>query len=164
MIDATLVLLIKGSPTAEVLLGYKKTGFGNGKYSGFGGKVEPGETIIEAAVRELAEETGIVAPTSSLTQVAVLTFHFPYKPDWSQRVHVFTATQWRSYPIESNEMAPAWFKVNQVPYDKMWDDGYYWLPRVLAGEVFRADFVFKPDNATVDSVKFSPLTPSKTLS
>ena len=61
-------------------------------------------------------------------------------------------------------MTPAWFKVDEVPYERMWDDGYYWLPRVLAGEVFRADFIFKPDNATVDSVKFSPLMPSRTPS
>lgn len=35
----------------EVLLGYKKRGFGCGKWNGFGGKVEKGESIIDAAVR-----------------------------------------------------------------------------------------------------------------
>ena len=35
----------------EVLLGFKKRGFGQGKWNGFGGKVEPGETIVNAAVR-----------------------------------------------------------------------------------------------------------------
>ena len=36
----------------------KKRGFGAGKWNGFGGKVEPGETIVEAAVREVKEECG----------------------------------------------------------------------------------------------------------
>jgi hypothetical protein len=30
----------------RILLGYKKRGFGMGKFNGFGGKVEKGETIL----------------------------------------------------------------------------------------------------------------------
>ena len=58
------------SPLSQVLLGYKKRGYGLGKYvirttlhytrpdlttryNGFGGKVEPGETPLNAATREL---------------------------------------------------------------------------------------------------------------
>jgi len=33
----------------------KKRGFGAGRYNGFGGKVEPGETILQGAQRELQE-------------------------------------------------------------------------------------------------------------
>jgi len=36
---------------SEILLGYKKRGFGARKWNGFGGKVEIGETIEEAAKR-----------------------------------------------------------------------------------------------------------------
>ena len=35
----------------KVLLGLKKKGFGMGRWNGFGGKVEKGETIEEAAKR-----------------------------------------------------------------------------------------------------------------
>ena len=44
----TLVIVLDGDKT---LLGWKKRGFGVGKWNGFGGKVEPGETIINAAKR-----------------------------------------------------------------------------------------------------------------
>ena len=35
----------------DILLGYKKRGFGAGKWNGFGGKVEIAETIEDAAKR-----------------------------------------------------------------------------------------------------------------
>lgn len=37
--------------TNALLLGLKKKGFGEGKWNGFGGKVEKDETISEGAVR-----------------------------------------------------------------------------------------------------------------
>ncbi|MFH1636435.1 MAG: 8-oxo-dGTP diphosphatase [Chloroflexota bacterium] len=153
MQDTTLVLLLKDAPPTEVLLGYKKMGFGQGKYTGFGGKIEPGERVAEAASRELAEETGILLPVASLEIVATLTFIFPYKPEWSQRVHVFTAHKWNGEPAESNEMRPQWFAVDAIPYDQMWDDARYWLLRVLSGEKFQARFMFKGDNETVGDVE-----------
>jgi len=37
----------------KIILGMKKRGFGVGRWNGFGGKVEEGETIGDAAHREL---------------------------------------------------------------------------------------------------------------
>lgn len=45
-----LAIVNQGS---RVLLGQKKRGFGEGYYNGFGGKVEPGETVAQAAAREV---------------------------------------------------------------------------------------------------------------
>ena len=59
----TLVFLREGE---KVLLGMKKRGFGEGKWNGFGGKVEAGETIIEAAAREVKEECGYIVQTQDL--------------------------------------------------------------------------------------------------
>ena len=47
----TLCFTFKDSSWKQVLLGMKKRGFGAGRYNGFGGKVEPGETVKEAAIR-----------------------------------------------------------------------------------------------------------------
>ena len=44
----TLVFVLDES---RILLGLKKRGFGCGRWNGFGGKVEAGETIAEAAKR-----------------------------------------------------------------------------------------------------------------
>ena len=45
----SLVLLRKNG---SVLLGWKKRGFGAGKWNGFGGKMEEGETMCECAKRQ----------------------------------------------------------------------------------------------------------------
>ena len=149
MRDATLVFLIKSNPVSEILLGYKKAGFAQGKFNGFGGKVETGETIEHAAVRELWEEASIKVEEQDLDQVAHLTFYFPFMPDWDQVVHVFLVRVWLGEPVESDEMRPAWYKVSEIPFADMWQDDPHWLPRVLAGQRIEAWFTFGDDNETV---------------
>lgn len=156
MKHATLCYLIRGNPPSEILLGLKKAGCGEGKYGGFGGKIEAGETVTMAAVRELEEETGIKVFEKDLQPMGLMTFLFPAKPDWSQVVYVFLATKWDGDPVESTEMIPAWFASDDIPFQQMWQDVYHWLPRVLAGERVRARFTFKEDNETVDEVEIEP--------
>lgn len=153
MQDATLCFLLRGNPPREVLLGFKKTGFGSDKYNGFGGKVEPGETIAAAAARELSEEAGVAVDPAKLRRVAHLTFLFPVKTEFNQVVHVFVAQAWQGDPAESREMRPAWFNVDEIPFDRMWDDDAYWLPLVLRGKKVRATFWYRDDNERVDTAE-----------
>jgi 8-oxo-dGTP pyrophosphatase MutT (NUDIX family) len=155
--DATLCLLVRGNPPDEILLGLKKAGFGTGKYGGFGGKVEADETVVAAAVRELEEETGIKVFEKDLQKVGHLTFLFPARPAWSQAVHVFVVTTWDGDPVESTEMTPAWFRTNDIPFERMWQDSAYWLPRILAGERIRARFTFRGDNETIDEMEMEAI-------
>ena len=158
MQDATLVILLQEKPAPAVLLGYKKIGFGRGKYAGFGGKIERGEEVTEAALRELSEETRVRVPDpGALVFCAILEFRFPRKRAWEHRVFVFLTHAWEGMPAESDEMAPRWFPVEDIPYDQMWDDAHHWLPLILSGERFQARFKFNADNQTVGWVKFSTL-------
>ena len=150
--DRTLCFLIRGNPR-QVLLGLKKAGFGAGKYAGFGGGVEAGETIEAATVRELEEETGIKVSINDLYPIGHLTFLFPIKPSWSQVVHVFLAKVWQGNPEESEEMKPIWCMIDEIPFERMWNDASYWLPLVLTGKGIRASFVYKDDNETVGEAK-----------
>jgi len=157
MKEATLCFVVEGDPPARVLLGFKKGGFGEGKYDGFGGKIEAGESPLLAAIRELEEESGLRALPEHVQYVAHLVFVFPAKPEWSQIVHAFVARQWTGTPTETVEMIPTWFDLQDIPYARMWDDSAYWVARVLSGGRLRARIVFRPDNATVGHVVMEPL-------
>ena len=150
MRHATLCFLIRGYPPQEVLLGYKKVGFGATKYNGIGGKVEVGESVVSAAARELQEETGVKVAQDDLQQVGHLTFTFRNESDWDQIVHVYLTKTWDGEPEESSEMAPTWFSVDDIPFERMWADDQYWLPRILAGERIRGHFTFGADSETID--------------
>lgn len=133
----------------QVLLGVKLRGFGQGKVVGYGGKLEPGETVVEGAARELLEETGLRVTPDQLDEVAVLTFDFPNRPDWGHFIHVFLVRAWTGEPAGSDEITAEWYDLDAIPYERMWDDARIWLPRVLAGERLRATFVYADDNETV---------------
>lgn len=130
---------------SKILLGMKKKGFGEGRWNGFGGKVEEGETIEQAALREVHEEAGIKA--LDLNKVGIIDFEFENDPKILE-VHIFSATKFSGEPVESDEMKPQWFSVDKIPYDQMWSDDIYWLPLLLQGIKFRGTFLFdKPSTA-----------------
>lgn len=132
----------------EVLLAMKKRGFGQGRWNGVGGKVEDGETIENAMVREAEEEIG-VTPTS-FEKVGDIRFDEYFKGEPTlMHVHVFIATEWEGEPTESEEMAPKWFSVTDVPFSEMWSDDPYWLPQVLEGKKISGDFKLDAADAIV---------------
>ena len=156
MRDATVCILVRGDPPEEILLGLKKAGFAAGKYNGIGGKVETGEALVEAAIRELEEEVGIKAAREDLEAVGHLRFLFREKPEWNQTVHAFLVRTWTGKPVESRELVPAWFAVDKIPFERMWQDNAHWLPRVLAGERVRARYTYGTDNETIESLEVEP--------
>ncbi|MCR4311349.1 MAG: 8-oxo-dGTP diphosphatase [Candidatus Taylorbacteria bacterium] len=139
MKQTTLCFLVR---KGEVLLAMKKRGFGVGKFNGVGGKVESGESVVQATIREAEEEIGVRIKQADAKQKAHLTFFFEGKPEWNQECHVFVVSKWASDPVETDEMRPEWFQVQNLPFDGMWIDDPLWLPRVLRGESLKASFVF----------------------
>lgn len=123
----------------KILLGMSKRGKSKGKWNGFGGKVEEGETIEGATKREVLEECGLVV--SNLEKISVLDFTLPGEEKIWQ-VHIFKTTDFSGALLETDEMMPKWFSVNEIPYANMWADDEYWFPLFLAGKKFEGKFIF----------------------
>ncbi|KAF9124428.1 Nudix (Nucleoside diphosphate linked moiety X)-type motif 1 [Mortierella sp. 14UC] len=128
----TLVLVIDKAEQ-KVLLGYKKRGFGAHLWNGFGGKVEPGETTREGALRELEEEAGITIKSEDFKKAGILLFQFENDPV-ALETHVYKAYEYQGQIRECEEMRPEWFAFVDVPYDQMWEDDRIWLPMLLNGQ------------------------------
>ena len=123
----------------KVLLGMKKRGFGAGRWNGFGGKVSSGETIEEAARREMKEEAGL--ELKDISKVGIIEFEFQGNPEILE-VHIFRSLDFFGEPQESEEMKPQWFLVDAIPLESMWPDDKHWLPLFLAGKKFKSKFLF----------------------
>jgi len=133
---ATLMFVIK---EGKILLIEKKRGLGAGKMNGPGGKIEPGETPLEAVIRETQEEL-LVTPLSPV-KLGELRFVMSDCPDI--HCHVYRADDLEGEPTETDEATPAWTLLEEIPYDRMWEDDRHWLPHVIAGQAFLGSFVFE---------------------
>ena len=130
----------------RILLGLKKRGFGEGKLMGFGGKVNVGEKIEDAALREVFEEAQITP--RDLEKMGVLEFTWDYKPEILE-VHIFKVTDFEGIPTEGDEMKPEWFSLKNIPYEKMWADDIYWLPIFLENKKFNGKFLLDKNDALI---------------
>ena len=144
---ANLCFIVKDG---RVLLIHKKRGLGAGKVNGPGGKLEPGETALAAAIRETQEEIGVTP--LEIEQRGVL--HFQFADGYSLHCVVFLARDFLGEPVDTVEATPFWAELGAIPYDKMWEDDQHWLPHMLAGRRFDAWFVFDGERMISREVRF----------
>jgi len=154
----TLIFLRRDN---QVLLAMKKRGFGANRYNGIGGKIEEGETIEQALLRETREEINVVP--MNYWKVAEHDFLMSDgDTPWRMYVHTYLCDEWQGEPEETEEMAPEWFEIEDIPYSNMWQDDTLWLPQVLSGEKVVGEYTFdKDDNLLTHSVRIVETLPTE---
>ncbi len=135
---ATLVFVIRDG---KILLIHKKTGLGKGKINGPGGKVDPGESPESCAIRECREELDITV--SNLEYCGQHRFQFV--DGYSIHVWLYRTADFDGVATESVEARPVWFKLDEIPYDQMWEDDRIWLPMLIRRERFLGRWIFDGD-------------------
>ncbi|MBL8610389.1 MAG: 8-oxo-dGTP diphosphatase [Myxococcales bacterium] len=143
---ATLLFVVRGG---EVLLIVKKRGLGAGKVNAPGGRIEPGEAPLDAAVRECQEEVGVTP--HDVRHHGELSFQFV--DGYALHCHVFRADGCDGVAVETDEAIPMWTKLDAIPFERMWADDAIWLPIVLEGGRFRGRFVFDGDRMVDHAVE-----------
>jgi 8-oxo-dGTP diphosphatase len=136
---ATLLFVIR---EGQILLIRKKRGLGAGKINGPGGRLDPGETPQQCAVREVQEELLVtpldVRPAGEL--------RFQFVDGLSIHGFVFTAADCDGDPRETDEATPLWTPLDAIPFDEMWADDRIWFPHMLDGRPFDGRFLFEGDS------------------
>jgi len=126
----------------------EKIGFAKWVLNWVGGKQEWNESIEECMIREAKEDIWI--DILNQEKIWILNFYFYEKTEWNQAVHLFEILEFSWEIIESEEIRPFWFDLDKIPYEKMWEDDIYWLPRILAWEKnIEYNFWFDTDNGKI---------------
>lgn len=144
LLEATVCFLHKEN---EILLAMKTRKIGEGCWNGYGGGVEKGEKVIDAAARELEEESGVSTTPQNLNKIAVVDFHNTKSDDstFVCRVHFYLVDEWTGSAKETEEMVnPTWFEINNLPLDQMMPADKVWLPIALSGKKIMAKACLGP--------------------
>ena len=138
MIRATICEIISDN---KILLQYKAAGkFGEGKWNGPGGKIKPDETPVQGVIREVQEETGLTILDPVLN--GLIDFYFGEKPEPDWTTYIFRVTEFKGEISPNDEGELRWFKIEDIPYDDMWQDDVYWLPAFIEGKKVEGTFWF----------------------
>jgi len=148
---ASLVFIVRDG---SMLLIRKKRGLGAGKINGPGGRLEPGETPLACAVREVREELCV----TPLDLRACGENRFQFVDGYSIHVHVFRAAGCDGEPRETAEALPLWVSIERIPFDEMWEDDRLWVPFVLDGRMFSGRFIFDGDRMLDHTIDLLPDT------
>jgi len=148
-LEGSLIFLVRDG---SVFLGRKMRGVGEGFWNGFGGKMEKGETIEAAAVRELKEEIGIDVMPGDLMNAGIVDFHNT-KTDAetvSFQAHIYILEKWQGEPRESDEMKTlTWFSMNDLPRRELRTADREWMPVIFQGHIIHGDITYAPDKVAL---------------
>ena len=117
----------------------KKSDMHKGKWNGFGGKFEKGESPEECVLREVKEECGldIISPELKGT----LTFpSFSKEEDWY--VFVFVATRFTGELINCAEGEIHWIDDKSILDLDLWEGDRIFLPLLERKDFFSGKFVY----------------------
>ncbi|NRH21112.1 8-oxo-dGTP diphosphatase [Candidatus Gracilibacteria bacterium] len=136
---ATLCYLKKDGKTLMLHRVKKENDTHEGKWNGVGGKFEAGETPEECAIREIGEETGLVARDPILK--GILTFpNFAKGEDWY--VYVYEVYDFSGELIDSDEGNLEWIDDDQILSLNLWDGDKHFMQWMQEGRFFSGKFVY----------------------
>lgn len=154
---ATLCYLKREGQTLMVHRIKKENDIHKGKWNGLGGKLEPGETPEECAIREIREESGLTVTHPILK--GILTFpKFAHDEDWY--AFVFLAHEFEGELIDSPEGTLKWVDDEELLKLNLWEGDRIFLPWLEQPKFFSGKFLYQVGKLMSHQVLFYDHNPS----
>ena len=148
----TLVTLVYCRRDDKILLLKRRKAPYPGYWVAPGGKIEPGESPREGALRELQEETGLTASTAELR--AIITETSPH-PDWQWLIFIYRVdAPAGELQSDQREGELRWFSPTELDTLRIPEGDRIFMPRVLGAQpgVWEARFVYDVAIQLVDCI------------
>jgi 8-oxo-dGTP diphosphatase len=139
----------------QVLLAQRKKEPFIGYWIAPGGKIEPGESPYQCAVRELLEETGLSAQNPRLRGIVTET---SARPDWQWMIFIYVVTSFSGTLISDQiEGILKWYPLANIVDLYMPEADCIFVPRVLDLNlpIYQATFHYD-DNLSLNKVSEYP--------
>ena len=105
-------------------------------------------------VREAYEETWIIVKENNLEKIWIMNFHFSEKPEYNNQCYVFLIHKYNWNIVETREIEPHWFDLENIPYETMWQADKTWLKQYLQDwKYFEATYYYDKDNWDVSRIE-----------
>lgn len=126
----------------------------NGKYNGLGGKLEPGEHIVDGMRREIREEAGIECNAMTLRGTISWPGFGKDGEDWFG--FVFKITSFTGEPHSENPEGPLeWIAIERIMELPLWDGDRHFLPLVFGDHPGQFHGVMPYDGGTALSWSYA---------
>ena len=147
----TLVYLQRNQQTLMLHRVKKEQDYHEGKWNGLGGKLEPGETPEECAIREVKEESGLDLVNPKLRGIITCPM-FDQVDDWY--VYLFRGTTFTGDLIDSPERNLDWIDDDNLLNLNLWEGDYIFLKWLDQDRFFSAKFIYENKQLTDHTVVF----------
>ena len=147
MIESTLVYLIQNDHWLMLLRNKKINDINQNKWIGVGGKKEKNETIEECAIRETFEETGLKIQSLHYHGVVL----FDYEKAESEKIYVYTSTDFTGVIHECNEGTLSWIKREDILNLNLWHGDKLFLNHLFHhfNDLFCLHLVYDKDDSLI---------------
>ncbi len=122
MIKTVICYLEKGDKVLMLYRNKKENDLNGGKYIGVGGHIEKGETIEDAVIREVKEETNL--DIVRLDYFGKVMF---YIDDYTEEMYVFTSSEFTGELSECDEGTLYWVDKNKILDLPLWEGDKYFI-------------------------------------
>jgi 8-oxo-dGTP diphosphatase len=148
---ATLCYVRRDGQTLMIHRVKKANDMHQGKWNGLGGKLNPGESPEECAVREIFEESGLRVRNPQLK--GFLTFPaFSQDEDWY--VFVYVVAEFEGELIDSPEGLLRWVDNAALVTLNLWEGDPIFLPWLDRPGIFSGKFIYKDGRLVSHAVVF----------